>query len=520
MLDDLTELPEKWGLTTFSEIAERIQNALKAGPFGSSLKKTFYVNHGYKIYGQEQVINEDPFCGDYYIDEERYQQLKSCVVKPGDILISLVGTIGKVLILPENAEPGIINPRLVKLSLDKQLVSNEFIKKYLESPHVKDHLVKLSHGGTMDILNLSILKTLPIPLPPLNEQKRIVAKIEELRSHTQAARNTIAHIPKLLEQFRQSVLAAAFRGDLTAEWRSENPDVEPAEVLLERIRKERRDRWESTELEKMRSAGKMPKDGKWRTKYKEPDAINDSELPELPKNWCYVKWSEIGFCQNGRAFPSSEYTDTGFRLLRPGNLHVSGKLVWTDSNTRYLPDNWAIKYPDFIVESNQLVINLTAQSLADEFLGRVCLSGNEKSLLNQRIARLTPIGISSRFCLWLLKSSLFRNHVDKHNTGSLIQHMFTSQIDEFIFALPSLLEQQLVIEIVEQKLAAIDRIEQQYQFIKTELDRLDRSILAKAFKGELVPQDPTDEAAIVLLERIRNDRASQAKPAKTKRKKA
>jgi len=175
--DELMELPEGWEWTSFEELAERIPNALKAGPFGSALKKSFYMPSGYKIYGQEQVISEDPFFGDYYIDETRYEELKSCAVKPGDILISLVGTIGKVLILPKGIEPGIINPRLVKLSLDKILVNNEYVKKYLESPAVRDYLSKLSHDGTMDILNLSILKTLKIPLPPLNEQKRIVAAI-------------------------------------------------------------------------------------------------------------------------------------------------------------------------------------------------------------------------------------------------------------------------------------------------------------------------------------------------------
>ncbi len=93
--NNLAELPKRWIWINFEALAEANPNALKAGPFGSALKKSFYVLNGYKIYGQEQVIREDPFYGDYYIDEERYEVLKSCAVKPGDILISLVGTIGK-----------------------------------------------------------------------------------------------------------------------------------------------------------------------------------------------------------------------------------------------------------------------------------------------------------------------------------------------------------------------------------------------------------------------------------------
>ena len=112
------ELPEGWRSAIVEELVDGSKYAMKAGPFGSSLKKEYYVPKGYKIYGQEQVIRGDPHYGDYYIDEERYQQLKSNAVESGDILISLVGTIGKVLILPENIEPGIINPRLVNWTFD------------------------------------------------------------------------------------------------------------------------------------------------------------------------------------------------------------------------------------------------------------------------------------------------------------------------------------------------------------------------------------------------------------------
>jgi len=108
------DIPENWVWCKVSEISANKPNALKAGPFGSSLKKEYYTKTGYKIYGQEQVINQDASYGDYYIGEDRFQMLKSCTVSVGDILISLVGTMGKVLILPEGIERGIINPRLVK----------------------------------------------------------------------------------------------------------------------------------------------------------------------------------------------------------------------------------------------------------------------------------------------------------------------------------------------------------------------------------------------------------------------
>jgi type I restriction enzyme S subunit len=173
-------IPDSWRTVSFDHVAVAHNNALKAGPFGSALKKEFYVEKGYKIYGQEQVIAGDPFIGDYYIDKKKFSELESCAVSTGDILISLVGTIGKILVMPDGIEPGIINPRVIKLSLDASLVYPIFIKVLIGSPYAVDFFEENSHGGTMNILNLSILRALPLPLPPLAEQRRIVAKVEQL----------------------------------------------------------------------------------------------------------------------------------------------------------------------------------------------------------------------------------------------------------------------------------------------------------------------------------------------------
>ena len=133
MFGDPINNPMKWIVSKIEDIAAQEKNALKAGPFGSALKKEFYVRSGYKIYGQEQVICGDASFGDYYIDEEKYKELKNCAVQAGDILISLVGTYGKTLIMPDNYEAGIINPRLMKITLNKNKVTPIYFKYYFES---------------------------------------------------------------------------------------------------------------------------------------------------------------------------------------------------------------------------------------------------------------------------------------------------------------------------------------------------------------------------------------------------
>ena len=209
-------LPGCWNITYFEDIASSDKHALKAGPFGSALKKSDCVSSGIKVYGQEQVIAGDENLDTYFISDEKYEQLRSCTVGSGDILISLVGTIGKVLILSESSKKGIINPRLVKLSLDSR-INRSYIRYFLYGPQAISFFKSFSHGGTMDILNLGILKRLPISLPPTNEQTRIANKLDELLAQVDTIKARVDAIPAILKRFRQSVLAAAVSGKLTEE---------------------------------------------------------------------------------------------------------------------------------------------------------------------------------------------------------------------------------------------------------------------------------------------------------------
>ena len=172
---EIGEIPADWDVDRVGELSQPGRPAVKAGPFGSSLKKSFYVSNGYRVYGQEQVLAGDLAVGNYYIDEERFQSLKSCEVKAGDILVSLVGTFGEAIVVSADAEPGIINPRLLRLSLDPQLVLPEFFCFWLRSSGTRKLLTDAAQGGTMGVLNAGIVKKLALGRPSLSEQSAIVA---------------------------------------------------------------------------------------------------------------------------------------------------------------------------------------------------------------------------------------------------------------------------------------------------------------------------------------------------------
>lgn len=173
-------IPRDWRVCQLDSLGTGRTSPVKAGPFGSSLTKAMYVSSGYKVYGQEQVIRGDPQYGDYYITRKTYFDLEACAVRPGDILMSLVGTVGKLLVVPEHAEPGIINPRLLRFSFDRRRIFPLFFRFLFESNQSQLVLSRSMQGGTMGILNAGILRSVKILVPPFAEQRAIAEALSDV----------------------------------------------------------------------------------------------------------------------------------------------------------------------------------------------------------------------------------------------------------------------------------------------------------------------------------------------------
>jgi type I restriction enzyme S subunit len=196
MFGDPINNPSRWEMRRLVDAVEN-PYGIKAGPFGSSLKKEDYTKSGYRVYGQEQVLAGRFDVGDYYISERKFQTLKTCEVRKGDVLVSLVGSFGKVLVVPEGIEPGIINPRLLKISPKKGLLTPEFLASLLAQPSVQAAFERLSHGGTMGILNAGLMKEFRVPLPPEAAQhefakaKAAVSVLQHRRRESLALSDTL-----------------------------------------------------------------------------------------------------------------------------------------------------------------------------------------------------------------------------------------------------------------------------------------------------------------------------------------
>jgi type I restriction enzyme, S subunit len=183
------------------------KGGIKAGPFGSSLKKEAYSKSGIRIYGQEQVIAGDFSIGDYYISLEMFEKFRSYEVRPGDLLLSLVGTFGKAVVVPEIIERGIINPRLLKISPLRDQLDSVFLAQLIQHPIVQASLERMSHGGTMGILNAGLLKEVRVIVPPLSLQRQFTA----LRTRHMRLRALQRESLRQTEHFFQTLRLAAVR---------------------------------------------------------------------------------------------------------------------------------------------------------------------------------------------------------------------------------------------------------------------------------------------------------------------
>jgi type I restriction enzyme, S subunit len=210
MFGDPVNNPKGWYNELISEIVSKDKNSIKAGPFGSSLKKEIYVESGYKIYGQEQVIKDDMSYGDYYITEEKYNELKNYSVNKDDVLISLVGTYGKMVIVPEIFHPGIINPRLMKITFDQSKIIPLFFKFIFQNKSFQKLMKNYSHGGTMDILNIGILKGLKLILPPISLQQKFAELVQKVENMKEKQKKSEQELDNLFNCLMQK----AFKGDL------------------------------------------------------------------------------------------------------------------------------------------------------------------------------------------------------------------------------------------------------------------------------------------------------------------
>jgi type I restriction enzyme S subunit len=374
-----------------------------------------------------------------------------------------------------------------------------------------------AHGVAMPHMTKAGIEAWPVSLPPLGQQRRIAAKLDDLLARSRRVKEALDAIPPLLEKLRQSVLAAAFRGDLTASFREKNPDVEPAEKLLARIRVERRKKWEEAEVAKMKAKGKVPGDDHWKAKYVEPEPVDASDLPGLPEGWCWAGLSEIAEIQLGQRRAPEYADDATYPYIRAANITWRG-LDLSDVKTMGFADPESLFLEPGDVLLNEASGSPTEVGKAVLWRGEIPRCCFQATVVRVRAAWL-PLG-GPWLQLALLRDALVGNFV-KLAPGIGVLHLTAERLRSWPVPLAPAEEQGQLTAIVQSVLERWLHTEDQVQVLRDALPKTGAALLAKAFRGELVPQDPNDEPAEAMLARLRATAGAEptATPARRRTKK-
>ena len=236
---------DNWNYGKWEEILRPGKNSFKRGPFGSALKKNMFIDKGYKVYEQYCPINDDCSYARYYITQEKFNEMQTFEVMDCDFLISCSGvSLGRITQVPRGSERGIINQALLRVRLDSLKYDDDFFILLFRSPTFQKSLVDNSTGSAIpNLKGVKELKSMAVPLPHIEEQTEIVRRAGQLFTYADQVEQRVKDAQARVNQLTQAILAKAFRGDLTADWREQNPELisgeNSAAALLERIKLER-----------------------------------------------------------------------------------------------------------------------------------------------------------------------------------------------------------------------------------------------------------------------------------------
>jgi type I restriction enzyme S subunit len=461
------ELPEGWGWAKLGDVAQYINGrAFKPVEWEDSGRPIIRIQN---LTGSTREIH-------YYSKaiEGKY------LVKLGDLLVSWSATLDAFI---WNRPEGVLNQHIFKVLpyIDKRFL-------YYAFKFVLRSLKEQVHGTGMQHITRGPFLASLLPVPPIEEQRRIIAKIETLFEKSRAAREALDRVPVLMKRFRQAVLAEAFTGELTE--REEGDD--PAEKLLERIRRHQE---------------------QGRKKHRSRTSSNTVEAPwELVDGWT---WTHIGELTEstfyGPRFAKEDYRAEGVITIRTTDMDDRGNIVLKDP-PRIQLDPQQIEHVG-LQEGDILVTRSGSIGKCAIFEGISEPAVPSAYVIRFRLSRES---VYPRYVLLYLLSQYGQMLLGQCATAVTQSNVNAQKVRGFPIPLAPIHEQRRIVSHIESLFSHASAVEAMARVARQRLDRLDQAVLAKAFRGELVEQDLNDEPASVLLERIRHEREKSAKDGRPK----
>jgi type I restriction enzyme S subunit len=446
----MSDLPQNWEYGKLSQAAHVVRGiTFPAGEKRNDLAQ------GYVCCLRTTNVQQTLEWDDVYYVPTSYVKRAEQLVREGDVLMSmansyeLVGKVARAINVPQPAAFG----AFLAAVRPTHAIDGGYLYHFLRSSEVQSRLREGS-SQTTNIANISVgrLSELPIPLAPWSEQKRIADKLDTVLTRVDAVNTRLARVAPLLKRFRQSVLAAATSGRLTEDWRNDShPDV-----------------------------------------------------GDIPLNWERTTLRNCITSMTGGASPSVEnYAPTGVLALNKGDIKLYGRLADKQDQKR-VPLKFAQLHRTKLVQKGDLLVTLRDLSSKADFLGLIAqFMGTEVALPTQGMYALSVAeNTLPKFLMYFSNSPIYREVMKREKVGATQVHLRNDQFLDIPLALPPVKEQTEIVRRVDTLFAFADRLEARLHTAQTAAHRLTPALLAKAFRGELVPQDPNDEPASELLKRL------------------
>ena len=449
-----------------------------------------------------------------YLGKEAPSRARQLVAKD-DILFSTVRTYLKnIAQVPKKYNNQITSTGFSVLRPAKGIKSL-YLFFWTLSKDFLDKIEGFQRGTSYPAVRDKDIRVQAIPVPPSEEQQRIVSKLEELLSELDKGIESFKTAREQLRIYRQAILKDAFEGKLTEEWRKKHADeLEPVETLLEKIKAERAQRYRQQQddwkraVKAWEASGKVGKKPTKPGKPKELSPLTEdelSELPELPERWGWVRLSKIS--ENiqtgpfGSLLHKTDYVSNGTPLVNPS--HIKNQRIQPDWNFA-VSDKKITSLRNYVLNENDIVMGRRGE------MGRCAVvSMKENGWLcgtGSLFVRLLPSTHSYFYC-FVLSSRRTKDFLTENSIGTTMQNLNQKILHTVPVPFCNLKEQNEVIQQIESRLSVVENLEHDIEDGLKQADALRQSLLKKAFEGKLVPQDPNDEPASVLLERIKTEKA-------------
>jgi type I restriction enzyme S subunit len=398
--------------------------------------------------------------------------IKKYLLKEGDILVSRAGSVGYSIEI-KIAPKAVFASYLIRFK-PNELTSPRYISLYLKSPCYWDSIAENTAGIAIPNVNATKLKQLKVPLAPLPEQHRLIAKIEQLLEKINNAKSNLDQVPSILKRLRQSILSAACTGKMIEEWRKKNPDIEPASKLLERIRQERIKQFENEVIKAKKEGRRPPK----KPKNLELIKIDASDLSELPEGWEWVNINYLGEMSRGKSKhrPRNEPKLFGgkYPFIQTGDIAQSNGKI-TKYSQAY---NDAGLKQSRLWPKGTLCITIAANIADTAILDfDACFPDSVVGFIADN--RLT----SEDYVAFFMKTA--KANLEQFAPATAQKNINMGILNKVVIPLPPLEEQRIIVDQVSRLFDYIDSLEKRYEEATTNSTKIEQAILAKAFRGEL-----------------------------------